>query len=377
MTNYKFTLDPGSKKHTCPDCGQKRFVRYIDTVSGHFLPSEYGRCDREDSCGYHLSPYENAARKEHTNLLCMGYKTEKSFKEKPTSYISADIFSKSLNRGTDNNFITYLKALFSVSEVERLIERYHIGTSEHWPSATVFWQVDRANMIRTGKVMLYDSETGRRIKEPFNHVNWIHSILQLKPFNLKQCLFGEHLLKELPNHPVAITESEKSAIIASTYFPDLIWLATGQKNGLLIEKFQVLSGRKVVLFPDLGAYDIWKAKAQEIKQHIPNISITTNDLLEKNASKADKDNGFDIADYLIRYSFNELERTADQQNQSIEPFCYEDRKRNPWPNSKYWTMKLTHYPCFEAVWETVEIPGKGCKTRFIEQRKIDHDAVLT
>ena len=314
---------------------------------------------------------------QFSGSLLQNCKAEISDIKKPISYISADIFSKSLNRGTDNNFITYLEALFSVSEVERLIERYHIGTSEHWPGATVFWQVDQTNRIRTGKVMLYDPETGRRIKEPFNHVNWIHSILQLKPFNLKQCLFGEHLLNELPNHPVAITESEKSAIIASTYFPDLIWLATGQKNGLLIEKFQVLSGRKVILYPDLGAYDAWNAKAREIQRQIPNISITTNDLLEKKASRADRVNGFDIADYLTYYSYHEIERTLEQKNQSTEPFCYEDRKRNPWPNSKYWTMKLTHSPSFEAVWETVEIPGKGCKTRFIEQRKIDHDAVLT
>lgn len=38
---------------------------------------------------------------------------------------------------------------------------------------------------------------------------------------MKQCLFGEHLLLQYPTKPVAIVESEKSALIASHFMPDL------------------------------------------------------------------------------------------------------------------------------------------------------------
>ena len=49
--------------------------------------------------------------------------------------------------------------------------------------------------------------------------------LKLQDYNLKQCLCGEHLLSEKPTKPVAIVESEKSALIATHYMPEFIWLA--------------------------------------------------------------------------------------------------------------------------------------------------------
>ena len=55
--------------------------------------------------------------------------------------------------------------------------------------------------------------------------------LNLPNYNLKQCLFGEHLLSEIPTKPVAIVESEKSALVATHYMPEFIWLATGGIHG--------------------------------------------------------------------------------------------------------------------------------------------------
>ena len=54
---YRFILEKGSKKHLCPNCNKKTFVRYIDTETGDYLPEQYGRCDRESKCSYHLNPY--------------------------------------------------------------------------------------------------------------------------------------------------------------------------------------------------------------------------------------------------------------------------------------------------------------------------------
>jgi hypothetical protein len=44
--------------------------------------------------------------------------------------------------------------------------------------------------------------------------------------------------------------------------PELIWLATGNLNGLSIEKCLVLKGRNIILFPDLKAFDKWNEKAK-------------------------------------------------------------------------------------------------------------------
>ena len=57
ISEYRYIFEKGSKKHLCPNCNKKRFVRYIDTVTGNYLPEQYGRCDRESKCSYHLNPY--------------------------------------------------------------------------------------------------------------------------------------------------------------------------------------------------------------------------------------------------------------------------------------------------------------------------------
>lgn len=112
-------------------------------------------------------------------------------------------------------------------------------------------------------------------------------------FNLHQCLFGEHLLTENPAAPVALVESEKTAIIAQGKIPDYIWLATGSLNEFKRSKLEILKNRIVVAFPDLGAYGIWKKKASEMVFH-----ISVSDFLEKSATDEQKKLGLDIADFI-------------------------------------------------------------------------------
>ena len=50
------------------------------------------------------------------------------------------------------------------------MKRYHVGTSKHWQGDTVFWQTDSNGRIRTDKIILYNSQTDKRVKQPFCHV---------------------------------------------------------------------------------------------------------------------------------------------------------------------------------------------------------------
>ena len=87
------------------------------------------------------------------------------------------------------------------------------------------------------------------------------------------------------------------ALPASEY-PIILWLAAGNLNGLSIEKCQVLKGRDIMIFPDLGAFEKWSLKVSEIqKKH--NYKVTISTLLEDETTNSDRANGLNIAGYII------------------------------------------------------------------------------
>jgi hypothetical protein len=90
-------------------------------------------------------------------------------------------------------------------------------------------------------------------------------------------------------------ESEKTAVICSSYWPEYIWLATGGKSQLN-DRLQVLRGRKVVAFPDVDGFSEWKEKLSQVR----GVDIVVSDVLEKHATAEDRVSHVDIADLLIR-----------------------------------------------------------------------------
>jgi len=143
---------------------------------------------------------------------------------------------------------------------------------------------------------------GKRVKvNDEARISSVHYELKL-PNKPPECLFGEHLISD-KFKPVAIVESEKTATIASCYMPNFIWLACGQKQGLSDEKCKVLNGRNVILYPDCKAYGDWVKKADELSKI---CSVSVSDLIEKYAAKHEYDAGYDLADYLVRFSPSEF-----------------------------------------------------------------------
>jgi len=295
----KYRLEPYNGMKTrfiCPKCNSKNsFTRYIDTETNNYIDLNVGRCNKEINCGYHKKP-KDFFTENNISINSSFLLRNEIIKEKPPDYIDFSILESSLKCYDNNNFIKFLNTIFDSQTVKSLIEKYYIGTSKHWNGATIFWQIDEVFKIRTGKIMLYDSIKGKRIKEPYNHLNWVHKKIKKDDFSLKQTLFGMHLIKD-SSEPIAIVESEKTAIICSVYYPNYIWLATGGLNNLNKQLMRIFKNRSVVLFPDLGAFEKWSLKVETFNE---NGNIKVSDILEKNATETEKQNGFDLADYILK-----------------------------------------------------------------------------
>lgn len=308
MNSHRFHLQkytPGSKLE-CPACHKaKRYSRYIDEEGKIIFPDYVGRCDRENECNYHFPPREyfkqcpeakEALKPEMTMTIIPKQQPQRT---REPSFIDNKIMTATLTRYDINPLYKYLASAFGIEETNRLFSLYKIGTSKMWGGSTVFWQVDRNGNVRAGKIMAYNPETGHRIKnEQGSKMTWVHAKLGLKDFHLQQCPFGEHLLEQFPMKKVMLVEAEKTAVIASHFMPEYVWLSTGSIYGSFNETaMTVLKGRDVTLIPDLGAEEKWKAKLPIL---LPLCSsVTISDVLQQRATEEQKKAGLDIVDFLM------------------------------------------------------------------------------
>jgi hypothetical protein len=352
---YQNTLDKSSKKFSCPNCSKHTFVKYVDSETGNYLTDNFGRCDRESKCGYHSHPptgkkaylihfidlksiTDKALKGVDLNglihiipksqILELGNKQayisewflkeneckisysiceSKYFdvegnvniitiKEQPTPtdpiYIDCEIMEQSEQRYTQNNFVMFLLNYFNTKEVGKVLELYHIGTSNRWNGATIFWQIDNYFNIRDGKIMLYDN-SGKRVKKPTNCISWVHCKLGIDKENIRYCLFGLHRINEDYSKTITIVESEKTAIIMSIILPNFIWLATGNKGNLKEALLKPLKNREIILHPDKGEFKDWNKVVLQLKAKGYKIAIS--EMLEQ----MDFKEGYDLADYFV------------------------------------------------------------------------------
>tara|TARA_R110002012_G_scaffold131296_1_gene283846 strand:+ start:378 stop:1274 length:897 start_codon:yes stop_codon:yes gene_type:complete len=298
MNDYIFFLDKTSKKHKCPACECKSFVRYVHRDTNEYeLPDEYGRCDK-DKCGYFNKVTSEVIKdyKQQNNIkpgIQPIIKKKEGYFDKIPDFIDLNVFTDSLKDYEKNRLVKYLYNSFETNKVDEAIKKYHVGTSKKYNGGTVFWQVCKAGFVRGGSIMAYDYKTGKRIKEDWA-VTYVHSILNLKPFCYGRVLFGEHLLDD-STKKIGIVESEKTALIMSISAPNTTWLATSGKVNF---KYQLLSSlkplsqnAKIIAYPDKGGYDKWNIVANEIRG---DIQITVSDILEKD----EYEDGCDIADVI-------------------------------------------------------------------------------
>lgn len=317
---YRFTLDQRSGYefwHICPNCGNKTLKRYVDIENNYaYLSDEVGWCSRKNDCRYNYSP--KLFFSEHP--LNYNIEDERSrikrllnqnFFESSTHTCVEDgvVEYRMLGKAWQNNFTRWLTRLIvpelGKEALSSTIKRYQLGSDIKNVGAVIFWRRSINNEIRTGKIILCDETTGKISKSStMPKIDWVHSRLLKEGrlphnFELKQCLFGEHLLSSNPDADVFVFGSERSAVIASLCFPDKICIASGGQSDLTAGKFKVLEGRNIMFFPDFDTIE-WKNKIEEIAKSVNFNSWKINDSLSMSITTHARSIGFDQGDHLIK-----------------------------------------------------------------------------
>ncbi|AWG22943.1 hypothetical protein FFWV33_16115 [Flavobacterium faecale] len=256
------------------------------------MSDEFGRCDRETECQYWATP------EKENNIVF----EKKHIPAPKPSFHNLELLDKMYtNEKQQNNFSLFLETIFTREEVFEAEQKYFITSSNHFKGgATIFWQIDNLERLHAGKILQYDKVTGKRIKtaEGKGLINWVHSVLKLENFNLKQSLFGLHLIAETNQKTIAIVEAEKTAVIMSIFKPQYIWLATGSKSGFKYDLLKPIKDFNIIGFPDKSEFEDWNTKSIELNK--VGFKIKVNDWLEK----TDYPKGSDFADVLINETKN-------------------------------------------------------------------------
>lgn len=275
--DFRYNLT-NKNKIDCPSCGaKKRFCRYYDNKERTYAPTEYGRCDREISCGYHNVPKNEVIVNEIV----------KEKPKRPHNIIPYKYYTLSFKRRYQDSFSLFMLKSFGEKSRDSLY-KYNVGCSLKFRgNSTVFWQI-ASDGIRSGKIMQYTLK-GKRSK---NMNTWVHAEMY-NDYELKQVFFGNHL--EYKNKKIVIVESEKTAIICDVFFDNdnYVFMSSGMLQGLQRYKFDELKDYKeIICIPDYGkAYDIWCDKIQKLD--LPNVRVT------KSLQKLNLSEGEDIADIIL------------------------------------------------------------------------------
>lgn len=344
MKTYKFKLDKSSKKYLCPSpgCGKKTFVRFVDSVTGELQPEQYGRCDREDSCGFYLYPksdwFDSA---NFSKSLAIRRETQPQ-KEKRLLFIPWEALKTTLGGYSECTFFNYLSNRGVPDNLlEEIISMYLLGTiqSGYLRGALTIPFINENDQVAYVQVKQFD-EHNKTIK-----TSALHSLLKDKPGNQwieeyeqndkrVTCYFGTHLLKKYPRNPIALVEAPKTAIYSTCYYGvpkddnDLLWLAVYNKSSLTEDKFKVLKGRNIVVFPDLsangGTFNEWKKKVEQFAKNLPKTKVLVNDFLELYAPDDLRNSGGDLADVLSQFTWQEYQNGG----KSVESVKYEPEKKH-------------------------------------------------
>lgn len=177
------------------------------------------------------------------------------------NYISPDIVKRL--QGQRNTFVDFLHTLFDSPKVAAAVERYCIGGDSS--GRTIFPNIDTEGRCVGGAVIPY-LPNGHRDKS--KGISNLHSELKRKdkthPTQADQVLFGSHLLRLYPSASVGVVESQKSAVILSIIYPEIVWVATAGMTNFNERLLAPIYDRNVVAYPDVNGVKVWTERAKDL-----------------------------------------------------------------------------------------------------------------
>lgn len=186
------------------------------------------------------------------------------------------------------NLYKFLCRIWEAAEVRRVMGAYKVGrghfinapksrfnASDDWSmnpqpcrlqnslASNSFPSIDTAGNIHAVKIIPYPATDHHRIKEAQPDKATLYWI---KPEQNKGAYFGTHLLPLYPAKPVAIVESEKSAIVGTLFAPAYVWIATAGATNLQANRpeMEALAGRELHIYPDTDHAEEWRAATAQL-----------------------------------------------------------------------------------------------------------------
>lgn len=294
----------------CPFCGSGTGPKGTSAFSFHSNGYKCFSCDQTGDAIKFIERYFNISTGEAIRYFKSKYLKEGDFQNLGSAKnnlkkVKDDKFDTMVLWTLDmfeedyaNDHLTsFLLSRFDHRSVSRVLESYRIRTSS---GGTLFPYIDDLGGIRTLKMIKYLKGTGKRDRSQFPF--YMHKQLEGEKFRYRRCFFGQHLINE--SDRIGIVESEKTALIASIVFPEIVFLATGGKNVLSvsdINQIKSLYSKEITLFPDndspdkkgLTAFNQWSFIATELNNK--GFKITIDDTLEAGGYPY----GSDIADLVL------------------------------------------------------------------------------
>ncbi len=265
----------------------------IKLQNGRYIFADWVTDDKGDAlrfvqllCGVsYLEAYKMISDiygEQNPNFLPKKSSFEIAKKEIPTLYPSP----KQLEV-LDNHTSNFHKFCLAIGIDKKHLQKWQVGTDKQGKTVFGFQNVE-GNFLNL-KFVQYNTE-GKRSSDIYSLPSQKNAQGEtIAKYSL--CLFGEQLLDITRQKSVCLVESEKTAVIASWFYPEYDWLATGSANGLTQEKIHILFNRQIIYLNDADKAGRENSSLKNLTAY--NLHFRVVDLFPN------QNNGNDIADYIL------------------------------------------------------------------------------